>query len=309
MRARRKRGFTLIELLVVISIIGILVALLLPAVQQAREAARRATCKNHLKQLSLACHVYHDAFSVFPCGRILDQSNPGSNRNNAGWGVLLLPFVEQRVIGNLIDFNLDIIPQVGGLNHKLPVFLCPSHSTWDDSASGLPRESDYAGVFGAQPVPVTGMNPNQSFFDGGGMFFLSSRIRMNDVKDGTAFTFLIGEVVNPLCDNCNGMSIYTPNPEVGNTNAIYEWIGATHPQGLADAMTKLNLTIGVNGSGGVTATGFASRHEKGAQFAFADGHVAFISEAINHNPSGVDSTQGTYQNLADRRDRNPIGEF
>src|SRR5262245_3008809 len=98
MHKRRQRGFTLIELLVVIAIIAILIALLLPAVQQAREAARRTQCKNHLKQIGLAAHNYHDAFLVFPLG------------NGAalfGWKVFTLPYLEQNALYNAINFVND----------------------------------------------------------------------------------------------------------------------------------------------------------------------------------------------------------
>src|SRR5437879_8676456 len=93
---RRRLGFTLIELLVVIAIIAVLVALLLPAVQQAREAARRSQCKNNLKQLGLALHNYHEAFSVFPPESIwaLDSASPKQPRNYT-WIVMLLPQLDQ----------------------------------------------------------------------------------------------------------------------------------------------------------------------------------------------------------------------
>ena len=98
MIARNKKGFTLIELLVVIAIIAILIALLLPAVQAAREAARRTECKNHMKQLALACHNYHDTNFIFPCGWLAE--------NQASWGMLLLPYMEFRPIYDLVNFNV-----------------------------------------------------------------------------------------------------------------------------------------------------------------------------------------------------------
>src|SRR4029077_16064275 len=96
-RRAKIAGFTLVELLVVIAIMAILIALLLPAVQAAREAARRTECKNHLKQLALACHNYHDATAVFPCGWLAE--------NQASWGMLLLPYMEFGLTSDLVNFH------------------------------------------------------------------------------------------------------------------------------------------------------------------------------------------------------------
>jgi len=122
----RKKGFTLIELLVVIAIIAILIALLLPAVQAAREAARRTECKNHMKQLALACHNYHDTNFIFPCGWLAE--------NQASWGMLLLPYMEFRPIFDLVNFNSMMTDSSGTAPNRnldqialpLALFKCPS---------------------------------------------------------------------------------------------------------------------------------------------------------------------------------------
>ena len=103
-------GFTLIELLVVIAIIAILVALLLPAVQQAREAARRSSCKNNLKQLGLALHNYHDVHRVFPPAQLRGRnSSTGIEYGNAAsWGAMLLPFIEQAPLYDQMNFSIGI---------------------------------------------------------------------------------------------------------------------------------------------------------------------------------------------------------
>src|SRR5688500_9228146 len=100
---RSRSGFTLIELLVVIAIIAVLIALLLPAVQQAREAARRTQCKNNLKQLGLAMHNYHDTYLYFPMGWMFDQRSAIPNAH--GWGVMVLPFLEQGNLTNIYNYN------------------------------------------------------------------------------------------------------------------------------------------------------------------------------------------------------------
>jgi len=126
----RRRAFTLIELLVSIAIIGVLVGLLLPAVQQAREAARRIRCLNNLKQIGLALHGYHDALESFPTGGF----GLGRQRNDYGWRPLVLPWLEQAAVFNAINYQLSLggdLPEVSGASYTiwttpLQAFLCPS---------------------------------------------------------------------------------------------------------------------------------------------------------------------------------------
>src|SRR6516225_1913698 len=140
--SRRGRGFTLIELLVVIAVIATLVALLLPVVQQAREAARRAQCKNNLKQLALACHNYSEAFKQFPNnydGRPLSESNGNwqQSSGNFGWIVLALPYMDRAPLFNRFNFSDQTggNPSAGWTSQAntalattvLPFLLCPSN--------------------------------------------------------------------------------------------------------------------------------------------------------------------------------------
>ena len=127
---RNRRGFTLVELLVVIAVIAILIALLLPAVQQAREAARRTHCKNNLKQLGLAMHVYESSYGQFPIPALWRVDAVANTVNSGqGWGQALLPFIDQATVKNGFD---ETQPIWAGANNQaliglqLPVFMCPS---------------------------------------------------------------------------------------------------------------------------------------------------------------------------------------
>jgi prepilin-type N-terminal cleavage/methylation domain-containing protein len=145
----RKKGFTLIELLVVIAIIAILIALLLPAVQAAREAARRTECKNHMKQLALACHNYHDTNFVFPSGWLAE--------NQASWGMLLLPYVEFRPIFDNVNFNALMSDAVNGVPPNqnkqqialpLALFKCPSSGDVDQVSKSRCSGGNAVTLFG-----------------------------------------------------------------------------------------------------------------------------------------------------------------
>lgn len=189
---KHHRGFTLIELLVVIAIIAVLTALLLPAVQQAREAARRTQCRNNLKQIALALHNYESSFEVFPPSMAV---NPAIT-SNSSWSIhgRIMPYLEQVDLYNQIDLtkawgNFPIIS-----NFRVPVFACPSDPKADRSrdtgTNGIfLKPTCYGFNFGTWLVfnPATGAG-------GDGFTFPNSRIKMSSITDGSSNTLMASEV-------------------------------------------------------------------------------------------------------------------
>ncbi|HUY93186.1 MAG TPA: DUF1559 domain-containing protein [Pirellulales bacterium] len=222
MKMRIKRSaFTLVELLVVIAIIGILMALLLPAVQAAREAARRTTCTNNLKQIGIALQAYHDSVRQFPPGYLDLNTNPnitpdGDLGPGWGWASMLLPYMEQASLYNQINFNQRVGSGVNAAVSlvTLPVFQCPSDPYRDpfpiyDSSFSAPvatvAHGNYVGNNGWVEcfVGATG-NIGQGWWADGiasgvygpgarGVFWRNSRTRIADILDGTTNTVLAGE--------------------------------------------------------------------------------------------------------------------
>ncbi len=194
-----RRGFTLIELLVVITIIGLLIALLLPAVQSAREAARRMQCVNNLKQLGLALHNYEGTHHAFPPGYVSAFRADGSDTGPGwGWAAMLLPQLEQKPLFDAINFSLPIEspPNSTGRLPTLAAFLCPSDAAkpswtaWVRDSSGIPSRpicdvasANYVGVYGTSDPGI----------DGDGLFYRDSGVGIRDITDGTARTIAVGE--------------------------------------------------------------------------------------------------------------------
>ena len=312
---RKQRGFTLIELLVVIAIIAILISLLLPAVQQAREAARRTQCKNSLKQLGLAAHNYHDTHKGFPPGWI-DQNN--SSAANWSWSSYLLPMIDQ---GNMysqlavgtdsLGVSLDDVGKLRQMTTPLPIFRCPSdtgpqlnneHTVL--SASGTQREIAVSNFVGANGGGNWGSDANLT-----GSFGRNSHVMIRDYTDGTSNTIMVGERAWELprgpgggIDSCRGATIYG----VSSLSGV-----AQQRIAMAKGLFGINQTgidTTTNPAVEICARSFSSRHTGGAQFLLADGAVRFISENIQRDQNGSNG-DFVFQNLLNRADGNTIGEF
>jgi prepilin-type N-terminal cleavage/methylation domain-containing protein len=188
--AAPRRGFTLVELLVVIAIIGILVALLLPAVQAAREAARRCHCQNNLTQLGLAVHNYEFAQEKLPAG-VLNPDGPIRSEpdgRHVGWIVQILPYIEELTVYNLFDQEAGAYAPVNAELRKLPLTIlrCPSQGgeeflDEDDVAA----RSSYVGVHHNEEAPIDA--------DNNGLLYLNSEVRHIDIPDGSSRTLLLSE--------------------------------------------------------------------------------------------------------------------
>lgn len=275
-RSHRSLGFTLVELLVVIAIIGILVALLLPAVQAAREAGRRSSCSNNLKQMALAFHNYHDTYKVFPsaamAGTLADHSAL----------VSILPFIEQSNVSNNYDFTLGNSANLMS-SIKVDVYVCPSAvigrsigSPCDTPITGTTDKFRSQGTYGfctgsTDSWGSLGGSPKQN----GAIIYKQDGITgMHSITDGTSNTFLIGETDWNYPDYT-----FTSGPCSGQVRWGYTLWASPYPLSTAlGTLNGFNLKK-YNGSSN-SLTVFRSDHPGGVQMGLCDGSVRFISETV-----------------------------
>lgn len=286
---RIRSGFTLVELLVVIAIIGVLIALLLPAVQQAREAARRSQCTNNMKQIGLAIHNYHDTYNAFPAGWI----NRGSNGNPMyGWSVAILSFIEQ---GALYDaLNPGQVPLVSRYNSSFtavdqellqtPIdgYRCPSDVTGDTNdlvnfgnTNHFPvATSNYVGNAGVDPANV-GAAGTTGIPDSGGIFFGNSFLGFNNIVDGTTNTLMVAERDGGPSATAGYTYEAAVWPGVGRNNA-----GSNYgiPRTLLRAGFLINHDYGSSNNRG---KGMSSLHPGGLNILLCDASVRFLPETTD----------------------------
>ena len=276
---KNRNAFTLVELLVVIAIIGILIGLLLPAVQQVREAARRIQCSNNIRQIGLAVMNYESAHQQYPPGWITADGAPISEPG-WGWSAVILPFMEGQNLHNQLNFDVAIDDPIHELaiQNVVPTFLCPSetgpnvvnldthieheHDDHDDLVAHEDEHehgelwasrSNYSGVFGSIEIEE---NPA----GGNGAFFANSEVTFADILDGTSHTFIIGE-------------------RTGELGPI-SWVGV-----VPELEEPLSRIVGAADHAPNDHEGhfedFRSFHPGGINVALADGSAHFISNTID----------------------------
>lgn len=302
---RPARGFTLIELLVVIVIISVLIALLLPAVQQCRESARRAQCKNNLAQFGIALHNYEMAHGVLPAGCV-NPTGPIKNVENTdeyhmGWITQILPFCEQGNVYNRLDFQHGVYaPENAAVRaRRIPMFICPSdfQSAWINV-----QPTNYFGIHNDFETPI---DVNQN-----GIFYLNSSVRHEQVLDGTSNTIYVLEGRQDSgCDLgwmsgtrsslrnavllTNQAAIMAPPPQPSPVYGSHLTYGGNVTTAAQQEIQNLRSNLNYVG-------GPSSYHVGGYHTAMGDGSVRFISVNISIN---------TLHQLTHRADGEMVDEF
>ena len=291
LRVGPRSGLTLVELLVVIAIIGILIALLLPAVQAAREAARRSQCTNNIKQLTLGVHNYHDTYKVFP------YSYVGVGGHEWGLGCFLLPFIEQVPLHDELNPDAGVsIPSVTAkpiLGEALPPYTCPS-------CPG-PEANSFYKDYGKMNYP-----PSEAVFSHPHGAHKLRPIKMASIQDGTSKTIMFGERAYNEGDPLYRGAVWPGRNNVSNSAVMAR--GSWPP----------NTPYPSSGSDPCTRHAWSSFHPGGVNISLCDGSVRFISENIDsltNYASCLDTredninTDHVFQRLFVRSDGKPIGEF
>ncbi|WP_165069343.1 DUF1559 domain-containing protein [Paludisphaera rhizosphaerae] len=286
-RAARCRGLTLVEMMALIAVIAFLLAIILPAIRASQEAARRAQCTGHLKQIALAIHSYHDAWNTLPAGYV-SAENPavGEFGPGWGWGTLTLPFLSRGDLYNTLNLSLSIAAPGSqtGRSTVLSNLLCPSEPRRDPasfhaagSVSGVPSDlspSSYVACAGTSIDPMTGASD--------GPFGRNVSWRLSDITDGLGQTLMLGERTRALSDATwagvvPGVQHCTdPSWPVRSCGPAWGMVlGVTDLPGVSAYPTV------VPGSRRAHQSAFGSLHGGGANFVFFDGVVRFVRDTID----------------------------
>lgn len=313
-----RKAFTLIELLVVIAIIATLVAILLPAVQQAREAARRSNCQNNLKQIGLALHNYHDVHTVLPPGVVVDTVlQPNSSQIGIwGWGAFILPFIDQAAAYDVLNPGpnrlSDLVarpntdPAYIALQTPMKSFRCPSDNG-PDLNTRSERDVKNSSNAGDTPLALSNYAAINSFRfmvpDSGasGAFYVNSQVRFRDINDGLSNVVLVGERTWDL------VQVDDIESRAANVFGSSGWgnVNFGLPCVLAAPRDKINVPVGPSGAGSQMT--LSSQHAGGVQVVMGDGAVRFVSENIQHNTDPPMNSVLEY--ILSINDGNVTGEF
>ena len=316
-----RRGFTLIEFLVVIAIFAILLAIVLPAIQSTREISRRATCRQHLRQIGLALHSYHDAFECWPAGSLDSQSTVRNlpEGYHHGWLTHLLPYLDEPAAASSLDRAVSVYAAENNVvtRRPLPMLRCPSdagpkRSSWPQGGA----LSNYAACHHDRVAAVSTTNA--------GAFILNRALQSADISDGLSQTLFVGEIVREADDlgwaSGTQGSLRNAGVAINQMRALGE--AATDggrspdPQGLMGTDDPFEMEVlGVAGDTATVASpderptrppavpqvvaplhrtgGFSSAHVSGAGFLLGDSRVIFLSLSIDSR---------VYAQLANRSD-------